>query len=99
MTNPSELKSDVFLPFYDDFHFPRGFSRSGYFSKKQADILNIYGRRLCALWKEEEIPETQVERDFTEFCRGKREAGSDYDKAWRSYLEAIKHINSYIKTN
>jgi len=97
MTNPGDINCDVTLPFYDDFHFPRGFSRSGYFSKMQADVLSTYGRRLCALWKEEEKAETPAEIEFVNFCKGQKEATSDYEKAWRSYLDAIKQINRHIK--
>jgi len=84
------------LPFYDDFHFPRGFARSGYFSIKQAEIIGQYGRRLSALWKGEAIAETEDELSFVAFCRGEKEASNDFESAWRAYLAAIKQLNTSL---
>lgn len=93
MTQPGDLRDDPLLPFYDDLHFPSGFARSGYFSQQEADILFHSGRRLSELWKGAIYPETELEIEFVKFCQGLKEADSEYEKSWQSYLKAITKLD------
>ena len=94
-----DIKSENLPPYYDDLHFPNGFSRSGYFSIKQAELLSQYGRRLSAIWRGEASPEGPVEEAFKAFCDGSKEADSEYEKAWKSYLDAIERIKSFVRSS
>jgi uncharacterized protein YifE (UPF0438 family) len=90
------LSQTEFFPYYDDMHFPYGFARSGYFTKKQAEILTAYGRHLRELWTEEILPENAVEQDFVKVCQGKMVAESEIEKTWMAYLKGVKQVTSAI---
>jgi uncharacterized protein YifE (UPF0438 family) len=90
------LNKAELLPYYDDMHFPRGFARSGYFTKRQAEILTSFGRHLRELWTEEIVPENDVEKNFVAVCQGSKAAESEIEKAWVAYLNAIKQTTSTL---
>ncbi len=86
------LSKTEHFPYYDDMHFPYGFARSGYFTKKQAEILTSYGRHLRALWAEDISPCNNIEERFVRVCQGHAEPESDLEKTWFAYLEAIRQV-------
>jgi uncharacterized protein YifE (UPF0438 family) len=90
------LNKTEFFPYYDDMHFPNGFARSGYFTKRQAEILTSYGRRLRELWTEEVLPTNSIEQNFVKVCQRKLVAESEIEKTWLAYLAAVKKINSTL---
>lgn len=93
------LSKTDFFPYYDDLHFPYGFARSGYFTKRQAEILTSYGRHLRELWTEEVLPENEVEKNFVQVCQGNAEAQNEIEKAWLAYLQAIKQVTGTMYTS
>lgn len=56
-------------PFYDDAHFPRGFSKSGYFTIGESELLTQIGKRLFLLEEGLSNPENDVEEQFVQFCK------------------------------
>ena len=48
-------------PFYDDAHFPRGFSKSGNFTIIESELLTQVGKRLFMLEQGFSNPENAVE--------------------------------------
>ena len=98
MSSQFDIRSDALNPYYDDFHFPSGFARSGYFSADQARLLTEHGRRLRALWLAEVKPATVTEQEFMLFCKGLKPAESHYETTWMCYLEAIRNMNRYNQT-
>jgi uncharacterized protein YifE (UPF0438 family) len=92
MGSPVGLNQTELFPYYDDMHFPYGFARSGYFTKKQAEILTSYGRHLRALWAEDTSPSNAIEENFVLVCQGLKEATNDIETAWLAYLNAINQV-------
>lgn len=72
--------------FYDNVHFPRGFSKSGDFTLAEGDILTYFGHTLLGLENGQLSPENQAESDFLEVVRGKKEASSKLERTWMKYL-------------
>ena len=99
MENLVGLNKTELFPYYDDMHFPRGFARSGYFTKRQAEILTSYGRHLRELWTEEIVPGNDVEKNFVAVCQGSKAAESEIEKAWIAYLNAIKQVTGAMYTS
>jgi uncharacterized protein YifE (UPF0438 family) len=93
------LNNTEFFPYYDDMHFPYGFARSGYFTKKQAEILTSYGRHLRELWTEEVVPKNTVEKNFVKVCQGNLAAASEIERTWLAYLAAVKQVTSSLSTS
>ncbi|WP_434361396.1 DUF413 domain-containing protein [Parasalinivibrio latis] len=77
--------------FFDDKHFPKGFSRSGRFTIKEAQILESCGRTMKALFEGTKEPATEEESHFIEEIHGRRPLSSDYGKTWMKYLHEINH--------
>ena len=99
MENVIGLNKTELFPYYDDMHFPYGFARSGYFTKRQAEILTSYGRHLRELWTEEVLPKNKVEKNFVKVCQGKVAAESEIEKTWLAYLGAVKQVTSTLYTS
>ncbi|ABC28280.1 uncharacterized protein conserved in bacteria [Hahella chejuensis KCTC 2396] len=76
--------------FYDTKHFPRGFSRSGFFSKKEADMLERSGYALQELTNGNRKPATPAEEQLLTVLRGERAPGTDIEKVWIKYLKHIR---------
>ncbi|TKB48103.1 DUF413 domain-containing protein [Ferrimonas sediminicola] len=72
--------------FFDDKHFPRGFARSGHFTMRESDLLEIYGRRLKALAEGTQSPTTPQEEQFVSMAHGERPAESAVEHAWTKYI-------------
>lgn len=80
-------------PFYDDINYPHGFSRSGKFSIKEAEMLSQLGRRLIALESGSVRPETEEEKSFVAMCEQNKEAIHPVEKVWNKYKDSIKKQN------
>ncbi len=72
--------------FYDDKNFPRGFSRSGDFTLKEAEMLEAYGSACRQLSLENSEPQTAEEQHFVAVCRGEAEAETALERAWLKYV-------------
>lgn len=76
--------------FYDDVHFPHGFSRSGKFSIPESEMLSQVGRRLWDLEQGFAGAENQVEKNFIEMCKTGGEPQTKVERLWVKYKESIK---------
>ena len=76
--------------FYDDVHFPHGFSRSGKFNIQESDLLTALGRRLWDLETGVVKPDNQVEESFVEMCKQNGEPETKIERLWVKYKGAIK---------
>ncbi|MBK8973975.1 MAG: DUF413 domain-containing protein [Hahellaceae bacterium] len=71
--------------FFDNKHFPRGFSRSGLFSKKEAEILERHGFAMQELANGNRAPVGAAEKAFVQMIAGERTAETEFEKAWSKY--------------
>ncbi len=77
-------------PFYAEHTFPYGLSRSGYFSKREAEELSIYGHSLQGLLDNSLVPLNEEESTFTrEIASGNCQL--HLSKLWKKYMLAISH--------
>lgn len=81
--------------FFDDQHFPKGFSRHGDFTIKEADILEKYGRTFQQLATGVLKPKTQIEKKFVQVVDGRKEPENEYEKAWIKYLNLINKAKKF----
>lgn len=86
--------------FYDDIHYPRGFSKHGDFTIREAEALHFYGRSLAELSSGNTAPETDDEQHFVDVCSGAGEAQTYLEKLWLKYQSKIrtKHIAYGLST-
>ncbi len=77
--------------FFDDKHFPRGFSRSGYFTIKEAQLLETCGHTMQSLFEGKIAPQDEEQQKFVDEINGRRAAESDYAICWLKYLQKINH--------
>lgn len=73
--------------FYDDKHFPRGFSRSGVFTIKEAQVLESFGHAFKELDEQLRQPNDVVEQHFVAVCRGEQNPESLEEKAWLKFKQ------------
>lgn len=71
--------------FADDKHFRRGFSRSGAFTIKEAELLERCGCAFKELDESLRDPIDDVEAYFVSVCRGEAEAETAEQKVWLKY--------------
>ncbi|CAJ0993624.1 DUF413 domain-containing protein [Pantoea sp. Nvir] len=76
--------------FFDNKHYPRGFSRHGDFTIKEAQLLERYGFAFNELDSEKREPVTDEECLFLEVCRGLREPQTEAERVWAKYTARIK---------
>lgn len=81
--------------FYDDINYPRGFSKHGDFTIREADALHYYGRALSDLSLGVATPETDDEKRFVEVCRGESEPTSYLEKLWMKYQNKIRSKHTF----
>ncbi|MCC4800892.1 DUF413 domain-containing protein [Enterovibrio norvegicus] len=77
--------------FFDDKHFPKGFARSGYFTIKDAQLLETCGRTMKALFEGTMVPQDEEQQKFVDEVNGRRAAESQYSICWLKYLKEINH--------
>ncbi len=75
--------------FYDDEHYPRGFSKHGDFTISQAQALHDFGLTLTMLISGELEAQTSEEKHFVSVARGKKKPSSFIEKTWAAYQSKI----------
>ncbi|WP_449549076.1 DUF413 domain-containing protein [Lelliottia amnigena] len=76
--------------FFDNKNYPRGFSRHGDFTIKEAQLLERYGYAFNELDLGKREPATEDEKQFVAVCRGEREPESEIERVWIKYMGRIK---------
>ncbi|ANI29696.1 hypothetical protein PL78_07625 [Yersinia entomophaga] len=76
--------------FFDNKHYPRGFSRHGDFTIKEAQLLERHGYAFNELDLGKREPANEEEQLFVAVCRGEREPVSDAEKVWSKYITRIR---------
>ncbi|MBT0724899.1 DUF413 domain-containing protein [Rosenbergiella sp. S61] len=76
--------------FFDNKHYPRGFSRHGDFTIKEAQLLERHGFAMNELDLAKREPVNEEEEQFVEVCRGQRPAATEAEKVWSKYMSRIK---------
>lgn len=76
--------------FFDNKHYPRGFSRHGHFTIKEAQLLERHGFAFNELDMGKRAPQTDEEKQFVSVCRGERMPETAEEKVWIKYLERIR---------
>lgn len=87
---------DTAKKFFDDRNFPRGFTRSGDFTRSQASILETLGLALKDLHEGHRAPATDEELHFVEVCQSKVPPTTDVERAWQAYLNALARKQIYF---
>lgn len=76
--------------FFDNKNYPRGFSRHGDFTIKQAQILERLGYAFNELDLGKREPVTAEEKAFVAVCRGEKEPDTEAEKIWFKYIVRIR---------
>ena len=77
--------------FYDDVHFPHGFSKSGDFTIADAELLSCIGQRLLMLEQGTAIPENKVEEQFIFLCKSEAEGQTKIELLWQKYKKLTRY--------
>lgn len=78
--------------FFDNKHYPRGFSRHGDFTIKEAQLLERHGYAFNELDLGKRQPVTEEEQLFVAVCRGEREPVSAEEKVWSKYVTRTRVV-------
>ncbi|MBK4764853.1 MAG: DUF413 domain-containing protein [Pantoea sp. Brub] len=76
--------------FFDNKNYPRGFSRHGDFTIKEAQLLEKYGVAFNELNLLKRQPVTEEERLFIKMCQGSRKPQTEAEQVWYKYTSYIK---------
>ncbi|AUG99000.1 DUF413 domain-containing protein [Pectobacteriaceae bacterium CE70] len=76
--------------FFDNKFYPRGFSRHGDFTIKEAQLLEKYGHALNELDLGKRQPATEDEVKFVAVCRDERQPETEMEKIWMKYTNRIR---------
>lgn len=71
--------------FYDDVNFPHGFSKSGFFSIPESELLETLGRRMYALEQGVVQPDSPIEQSFLEVCKEQKKPHTRAERVWHKY--------------
>jgi hypothetical protein len=71
--------------FYDDIHFPKGFKRSGDFTNKEAELLELHGHAMKNLAEGKTLACTSDEAQFVEVAKGNIAPSSLLEQIWVKY--------------
>ncbi|KZN66169.1 hypothetical protein N473_11415 [Pseudoalteromonas luteoviolacea CPMOR-1] len=74
-------------PFYDDKHFPRGFSRSGHFTLLESELLQQHGQLLRRLHQQETKPSNPLQQQFLDTFTQHTPPTNRIEKIWAKYLD------------
>ena len=88
--------------FYGHQMFTHGLARSGHFTLKEADALELYGKTLSGLADQSLMPENEEEQVFVEQVNQIGECSLYAAKLWKKYLKVIdkqKVCHSFSKSN
>lgn len=82
--------------FFDDVNFPRGFQRSGDFTRAQATILETMGVAMKDLHEGRRAPVTDEEVRFVQVCQQQEAPVSEVERTWANYLKALARKQIYF---
>lgn len=77
--------------YFDNKNYPRGFSRHGYFTIREAQLLERYGNAYIELDSGKREPMTDDERQFVAVCNGERAPMNEHEKVWLKYIEHTRN--------
>ena len=99
--NAMDILNSFYAPkrFFDKVNFPYGFTRSGDFTKSQAQILETCGNTLQGLEQGQLQPENEEQKVFVEVCQGYRMAESAVEKAWMCYRTGLQSKGKIMPLN
>lgn len=78
------------IRFFDNKYYPRGFSRHGDFTIKEARLLENHGHAFNDLNLGKREPANEEEKHFVAVCRGECEPVTVAERAWSKYMARIK---------
>jgi len=96
MDNIQEKSFVASKKYFDDRNFPRGFQRSGDFTRAQALLLESKGVAMKALHEGSRQPETEEEARFVATCLGQEQPVSEIEKTWAAYVKALQRKQIYF---
>jgi len=76
--------------FYDDTNFPKGFKRSGDFTSKEAELLELHGHAMKNLAEGKTLPVTADEAQFVEVIKGNIAPSSLLEHIWLKYRKLAR---------
>ncbi len=76
--------------FFDNKYYPRGFSRHGDLTIREAELLERCGFAFSELDSGRRKPVNEEEARFVAVCRGKSLPETEQEKVWIKYLARIK---------
>jgi uncharacterized protein YifE (UPF0438 family) len=85
--------------FQDKINFPYGFLKSGEFTIDQARLLERNGVAYSELASEARRPVGEIEREFVDFCRGKKSATTLHERTWQRYICVVEKNRLAISFN
>tara|TARA_B100002049_G_C15802116_1_gene259284 strand:- start:120 stop:479 length:360 start_codon:yes stop_codon:yes gene_type:complete len=91
---------DYFLSrrFFDDKHYPYGFSRSGDFTLSEVQALESNGVLFQALMESKVMDTNDEDKLFIKVVKGKKQPQSLAHKAWLKYLKFSKRAPVWLTT-
>lgn len=81
--------------YFDNKHYPRGFSRHGDFTIKEAQLLERHGYAFNELDLGKREPVTEEEKLFVAVCRGEREPVTEAERVWSKYIRVLSVQNVF----
>lgn len=81
--------------FFDNKHYPRGFSRHGDFTIKEAYLLERHGYAFNELHSGKRQPVTEEEKLFLDVCHGRREPVTEAEKVWNKYINRTRRPKKF----
>ncbi len=75
--------------FFDNKCYPRGFSRHGDFTIKEAQLLECHGCAFSELDSGHREPSNEEEKRFIAVCRGQQQPATEQERVWLKYLAQI----------
>lgn len=87
------------IKFYDDYHFPKGFSRSGDFTLNEAEMLTNCGTIIHQLINNEFLPESEEQKHFKSVILGTSEPLYQVEKVYLKYLNVIDKMAKSAATS
>jgi hypothetical protein len=84
--------------FYDDRHFPYGFSRSGDFTVSEVAELEKFGNLFKALVDGQVSDPTEEDQHFLQVMQGETPASTLAEKAWLKYLKCCNRSPVWLTT-
>ncbi|PWK45379.1 DUF413 domain-containing protein [Pleionea mediterranea] len=84
--------------FFDDKHYPYGFSRSGDFTLSEVQALEKHGVLFQALMEAKVLDTNEEDKLFIKVMKGKKQPQTLAQKAWLKYLKCSKRAPVWLTT-